>query len=113
MGKSKSVIEELEVVKYNFEPAGSTLVCKLKMETASGIILTSASESPVETEVVSVGPKCEWVKPGDKILAVGNYNPFTVDEEDFIQIYESQVMLRVLNGAKVSVMTRGGATRDS
>lgn len=114
MGKTKETKETKTTI--NFEPRPGTVLCRMIMKeakTLAGIILsTEGDEGAAEIHVVAVGQKCEWVKEGDQVLAVGNYNPLLLDGIDYIQIYETQIMGKVLNGGEAIVMTKGSTTKE-
>lgn len=95
-----------EVNKINVEPQGSMVIVKLKMETDSGIILTGSSDSPLDTEVVAVGPDAKGINVGDKVMAVGSSYMFSVDGEEYCLIYQSQILMKVINGAKVLALNK-------
>jgi co-chaperonin GroES (HSP10) len=101
-----------ETKTINYKPLGTTLLIKLKMETESGIILAGGTDTPLDVEVVAIGPDVTKVKVGDKIMAVGNSYALSVDEDEYFQIYESSIMGIVQNGAKVMAISKGSTTRE-
>lgn len=67
--------------------------------TASGIILaTNSKEKPAIYEVVSVGPDCSDVTPGDKVVVnkfVGT--DVTLDKVDYKFVKQEELLAKVID----------------
>ena len=67
--------------------------------TASGIILaTNSKEKPAIYEVVSVGPDCSDVNPGDKVVVnkfVGT--DVTLDKVDYKFVKQEELLAKVID----------------
>jgi len=69
-------------------------------KTEAGIIIPeSAKDRPNQATVLSVGPKVENIKEGERIL-FGKYagTTFHLDDESFLLIREQDVIAEVLEG---------------
>lgn len=81
------------------KPVGSKILLKeYKMESSSGVILTSKSQPNNIREVVEVGPEVKSVKVGDKVIS-GEYsgNSFIDEGQYYVIVEEIDVMAVVKN----------------
>ena len=84
-------------------PLGATIVItapKISEKTESGILKSEAmiKEEKMSwdgtVDVVSVGPQCNHIKPGMKILLQTNaiMHPVLIDKEEYLQVEEYSVL---------------------
>jgi hypothetical protein len=85
----------------NFIPAGRTILLYPETEKY-GLDLSMIKDYPIDLPVVAVGDECTKVKVGDRVVCNGTCLTLFVDGKKYLQMFESQVMGFVVNGAKVS-----------
>ena len=89
-------------MKVEIQPFGERLLAKRMSpdKTPGGIIYPETKKGvSLVAEVLSVGPDCDWVQPGDTIF-FGRYAPFTLPLEDVAGIEDRSEIL-IMNEADV------------
>lgn len=87
----------------NYKPLGATVLVrppKIKDTTESGIIKSEAMLAEEKNkwdgsvEVIAVGPHCQYVKPGIKVLIQHNaiIHPVMVGNEELMQVEEYTIL---------------------
>jgi len=88
--------------EINYKVVGRYILLKTKDMTDTGLILPSnIKQTNMALEVVAVAEGINHIKVGDMVIAPGEVMAWTIDDKNYYQVHESNVVGIVLNNGKV------------